>query len=332
MAQKDFYDILGVSRNAADADIKKAYRTLAKKYHPDVNKSNKEAEEKFKRISEAYQVLSNKKKRQEYDMFGTVGAGAGPGGGPYQYSQGAQGPQGAGFDFSTFFGGGGGPRTSNRGFQYEAEDLGGVFGDLFSMGGVNRGQGRGRTAWQEAPVKGADRYYTMELNFLDAVNGKTTKIAIPEKGKTTKINVKIPPGVDNGSKIRLAGKGEPSPGKGPAGDLYIEIKVHPHPYFKREGDNISLQVPITLEEAILGTSIQVPTADGQINMKIPAGTQGGQKFRLKGKGVKHRKGSGKGDQYVIANIVVPKKVDQEGKKLIKEFAQKHPLHPRKHLE
>lgn len=324
MAQRDYYEILGVSRNSSEAEIKKAYRRLAKKYHPDVNKGDKKAEENFKRVSEAYEVLSDKKKRQEYDMFGTVGAGAGQ----QYYSQG--GPQG-GFDFSSFFRGGGGGSQGGGGAQFDAEDLSGIFGDIFSMGGAPQGRKGYRPTWEQAPLKGTDRHYTMEIDFMDAVNGKTSKIALPEMGKTTKINVKIPAGVDNGSKIRLAGKGEFSPTKGPPGDLYIEIKVRPHPFFKREGDDIYAQIPITLQEAINGGSIQVPTINRQINMKVPPGTQGGQKFRLKGKGVKHRRGTGTGDQFVIVNIHVPKKVDAEGKKLIEEFSKKYSLHPRKKL-
>jgi len=328
MGSKDFYKILGVSRSAKAEEIKKAYRKLAKQYHPDVNKGDKSAEEKFKDVSEAYDVLSDKKKREEYDMFGGagVGAGAGPGAGQYYYQgQGGQAPPD--FDFSSFFGGG---RASTGGYNqtFTEEDLGNIFGDVFGKGGAQgfRGQQRPR-----GPVKGADRYYTMEIDFLDAVTGKTTKISIPNGKKSSKINVKIPAGVDSGSKIRLAGKGEPSPNKGKAGDLYIEVQVRPHPYFIRKDDDIYLDIPITLKEAVGGASIEVPTISGKINMKIPPGTQGGQKFRLKGKGVAHRKGSGQGDQFVVAQINVPKKVGADGKKLLEEFEEKYPLHPRKNL-
>lgn len=327
MAQKDFYKTLGVSRSASPEEIKAAYRKLAKKYHPDVNKGDKTAEEKFKDISEAYDVLSDKKKREEYDMFGAagVGAGAGPGGGQYRY-YGAGGQPPPDFDFSSFFGGG---RASAGGYNqtFTEEDLGNIFGDIFGRGGAQGFRG----TREKGPIKGADRYYTMEIDFVDAALGKTTKISLPNGKTTTKINVKIPAGVNSGSKIRLAGKGEPSPNKGKPGDLYIEVQVRPHPYFTREGDDIYLDVPITLKEAVAGASIDVPTLTGKINMKIPPGTQGGQKFRLKGKGVVHRKGSGQGDQFVVTHIRIPKDVGEDGKKLLEEFEEKYPLHPRKKL-
>jgi len=328
MVQKDFYQILGVKRNASEAEIKSAYRKLAKKFHPDVNKGNKDAEEKFKSISEAYDVLSDKKKREEYDLMGAAGFGSGfqGGGGPrqYTYTTGGPGPE---FDFSTFFGGGrasaGGRR---RGPNLSEEDFGDLFGDMF--GGAARG---GARPGRQVPRKGADRFYTMEIGFLEACLGKTTKISLPDGTKTTKINVKIPPGVGPGSKIRLSGKGEPAPAGGEAGDLYIEIQVKPHPYFTREGDDIYLEVPLTFLEALEGASIEVPTLESKLQMKIPPGTQGGQKFRLKGKGVKHRKGEGFGDLYVIARIQVPKDVDAKGKKLVEDFFELNPQDPRKHL-
>ncbi|MCC6272903.1 MAG: J domain-containing protein, partial [Deltaproteobacteria bacterium] len=167
------------------------------------------------------------------------------------------------------------------------------------------------------PIRGADRTYAMEIDFLDAVRGATTKLGLDAGGKTEKINVKIPAGVKTGSKIRLAGKGEPSPNHGPSGDLYIEIKVRPHPYFTRQDDDIYLQVPITLEEAVNGAAIEVPTVEGtKLKMKVPAGTQSGQKLRLKGKGVPHRDGSGHGDQYVVVQIQLPPHLDKESRNLI----------------
>ncbi|MDX1386713.1 MAG: DnaJ C-terminal domain-containing protein [bacterium] len=335
MADKDFYKVLGVARGASEDEIKKAYRRLAKKYHPDVNKGDKKAEEKFKDVSQAYDVLGDKKKREEYDMFGAAGVGAGfsgqgGGGGPHYYysSQGGPGGVPPGFDFSSFFGGGR-ASTGGRSQQFNEEDFGRIFGDIFGAGGMGGAPGRGRARQQ--PTRGADRYYTMEIDFMDACLGKTTKLSIPNGGKVSRINVKIPPGVDQGSKIRLAGKGEPAPGKGNAGDLFIEVQVKPHPYFRREGDDIYLDVPISVNEAVGGASIEVPTLTGNINMKIPPGTQGGQKFRLKGKGVQHRKGSGHGDQYVVVQIKIPKDVDPDGKKLLDEFADKYPLDPRKGL-
>ncbi len=324
MANKDYYKVLGVERKANAQDIKKAYRQLAKKYHPDVNKGNQDAENKFKEISEAYDVLSDAKKRQEYDMFGA--AGASPGGGRQYYSNyGGQGP--SDFDFSSFFSG----SQQNKGQRFESGDLGDIFGDIFGMGSRASSRRQSRGGASAPPQKGADQIYRMEIDFVESIQGKISKIALPQAKHTQKINVKIPAGVNTGAKIRLAGKGGASPTGGPPGDLFLEILVKPHPYFKREGDDVFLHLPITLEEAINGASITVPTPSGSIKMKIPAGAQGGQKLRLKGKGAPHRKGGGVGDQYVILEIKLPKEVDAEGKKLISEFCQKYPIHPRSHF-
>ncbi len=319
MNGKDFYKVLGVSKTSSDEEIKKAYRQLAKKYHPDVNQGDKAAEEKFKEVSEAYETLSDKKKRQEYDLMSSMGGFAGGGYRPegnYQYT--TYGPGSQGFDFSTY------TREGGKGGGFE--DLGDIFGDIFGMGGFSKKKGKG---FRPGPAtRGANRIYTMEIDFLDAVRGASTKINIERGGKVEKIQVKIPAGVDQGSKVRLAGKGEPSPDHGPAGDLFIEIKVRPHPYFTRVGDDIHLHVPISLEEAVNGAKIEVPTIEGKIKMTIPTGTQGGQKFRLKGKGVPHRAGSGLGDQIVMTDIHLPKHLDKEAKKLIEELEKTHPYNPR----
>ncbi|MCE9625499.1 MAG: DnaJ domain-containing protein [Deltaproteobacteria bacterium] len=331
MAEKDYYQILGVSSTAGDDEIKKAYRKLAKQHHPDVNKGDKGSEDKFKDISAAYDTLSDKKKREEYDMMRKYGGMGGGGFRPNADSYTYRGRPGGGFENSTFTGPGG------ENVQYEFNDLGDIFGDLFGMGGVKQpGRGGGKTfgggKGRAAPIRGADRTYSMEIDFLDSVRGTTTKISLDAGGKMEKINVKIPPGVKTGSKIRLAGKGEPSSNQGPAGDLYIEIKVRPHPYFTREDDDILLQVPVALGEAVNGATIEVPTVDGsKLKMKIPAGTQGGQKFRLKGKGVPHRDGSGTGDQYVVVQIELPPKLDEESRNLIEEFSKRNPYQPREKL-
>lgn len=324
MANKDYYKILGVNRNASADELKKAYRQLAKKYHPDVNKESKDAEEKFKEVSEAYDVLSDAKKRQEYDMFG--GAGPSQGGGQYYSNYG--GAKGGDYDFSSFFTGGG---SQSGGTHFESGDLGDVFGDIFGMGSKRSSRTRSRSQSYAPPQKGADQIYRMEIGFIEAIQGKTSKIAIPHGGKTQKINVKIPAGVNTGAKIRLAGKGAASLSGGPPGDLYLEITVKPHPFFKREGDDIFLYLPITLDEAVNGASVMVPTPSGKLNVKIPVGAQSGQKLRLKGKGVPKRKGGESGDQYVILEIKVPKDIDEEGKKIISEFCQKYPLNPRSHF-
>ncbi|MCB1214819.1 MAG: DnaJ domain-containing protein [Deltaproteobacteria bacterium] len=321
---KDYYQILGVSKSATAEEIKKAYRKLAKEYHPDINKSP-QAEEKFKDISEAYDVLSDTKKKQEYDMFYSMGGR--PGAGPHTYQSGSGAGMG-GFDFSDLFtGGGGGAKRNYRSSNMSEEELESLFGDIFGMGGSRASSGaRTNPRRHTRAQKGADRHYQIEIGFEEAALGTTAKLAVPQGAKRVKLNVKIPKGVESGSKIRLSGKGEPSPNGGEAGDLYLEIKVKPHPYFRREAKDIYLDLPLSLEEALLGASINVPTLHGKIKMKIPPGTQGGQKFRLKGKGIIDAKGEG--DQYLIARIMLPKELNEKSKKLLKEFSQIHPVKPR----
>lgn len=303
MVKKDYYKILGIEKGASDAEIKKAYRKLAKKYHPDVNPNDKEAEARFKDINEAYAVLSDKIKRSQYDQMGHEGFKSR-------------------FDFSDIFSGfrpdedifgGFGKRGGGQTFSF---DLGGdSFFDAFFGS-------RGR-----APSRGQDYEYETEVDFMTAIKGGIREIAFgrPEGG-SEKIRVKIPPGVKNGQKIRLKGKGAASRGGGTSGDLYIRINVSPHPFFTREGDDVFVRVPVTVAEAILGGRIEVPTLDGKSVLKIPAGTQGGQKFRMKGKGV-----SGRGDQYVEISISTPKDLDEQSLELIKKFKDKNHHNPRKDL-
>lgn len=307
---KDFYQILGVPRGASEAEIKKAYRRLAKTYHPDVTKGDKASEEKFKEISEAYNVLSDPKQRKQYDMFGGAGFAPGEGGIKWEY-RGA--PGGMGFDFGNV-------------------DLGDLFSELFEMGGVRRGAPRtgwGRPAGPEAPVNGRDTYADVEISFDEAVGGSERKISIRRGDKTERLTVKVPAGVDNGSKVRIAGKGQPGFGGGKDGDLYLRIHVSPHPDFWREDADIYTEIPITIYDAVLGTQIQVPTLSGHAKMKVPPGTAGGQKFRLSGKGapVLGQRGK-KGDQYVIVKIVPPKKLKSAQKKLFEELAEEYPYDPK----
>jgi DnaJ-class molecular chaperone len=338
---KNYYDILGVAKDASEEEIKKSYRRLARRYHPDVNKGDKSAEEKFKEISEAYETLSDKEKRKQYDMFGAYGlsrAGGGlrpfqGGGGARNYYWSSGGPGGQGNinyeDLSELFRkggqGGGGARTGG------GEDLGDIFGDIFGVPRGTRGtRGRPREEFRQES-KGQDLYYTMEIDFLEAVKGTTTRISLHRGGKLEKVDVKIPAGVNNGSKIRLAGKGEPAPGKGKAGDLYIEIKVGPHRVFWREGDDLFLDVPLTVGETVLGASVRIPTIDGHADLKIPPGTPSGQKFRLKGKGVPNLETHQPGDLYAISKIEVPKTIDERSRHLIEEFEHLNPIQPRKDL-
>jgi len=336
---KDYYQTLGVSKDASEEEIKKSYRRLAKRYHPDVNKGDKSAEEKFKEISEAYETLSDKEKRKQYDMFGAYGPQAGPGAGydPFQGGRSyywSSGQPGGGQgninyeDLSDLFGRGG---ASPGGRGAGAQDFGDIFGDIFGVPRGTRGaRGRPREESRQE-TKGQDLYYTMEIDFLEAVKGTTTRISLHRGGKLEKVDVKIPAGVNNGSKIRLAGKGEPARGKGKPGDLYIEIKVKPHRVFWREGDDLFLDVPMNVGEAILGASVRIPTLDGHADLKIPQGTPSGQKFRLKGKGVPNLETHQPGDLYAITKIEVPKIIDERSRHLVEEFERLNPSNPRKDL-
>jgi len=287
MAEKDYYDILGVKKSASADEIKKAYRGLAKKFHPDKNKGNKEAENKFKEISEAYAVLSDTEKREQYDRLGKEAfRGGGPGGNPFA---GGANPF-SGFDFSQFTGGGGRARGARR----PAGGAGGftdIFSDLFGGGG----------GFEPGPERGGDLEAELTIDFRDAILGTTMDLVINGKG----VKVKIPEGVSDGQRIRLRGKGAPGSSGGPAGDLNVLIHVRTHPLFERRGDDIYIDLPIKVGEAIRGAEVEVPTIHGPVRARIPAGTQGGQTFRLRGKGVKKKTGTA-GDHYYRVEITVPK--------------------------
>lgn len=295
---KDYYKELGVSRSASKDEIAKAFKQLARKYHPDVNPDNKEAEEKFKSLSEAYQVLSDEKKRKEYDRFGSGGAsGSGFGG----------------------FGGfeGGNVRYSTGGINFD--DLGDIFGDIFGgaggagFGGGGRGKARSRQTYGQSnysPKKGNDLKFSIDLDFIEAALGCEKKIRL---SNGSVIKVKIPAGVHEGGKIKLSGKGEPGMMGAPAGDLFIEPKIKSHAYFKRDGKNINLDLPITITEAFEGAKISVPTIHGNVDLKIPKDSQSGQRMRLKGKGIISKSGD-PGDQYVNLQVMIPKSLDRKSRK------------------
>ena len=309
---KDYYQILGLSRGASEAEIKKAYRRLAKQYHPDVTKGDKASEEKFKEISEAYNVLSDREQRKKYDMFGAAGVGAGaPGFEGFRWE--GRGP-GPGFDFG----------------QMGIGDLGDLFRELFEMGGVRRGEytQKGWRPPKEAAVSGRDTYAAIEVGFEEAISGTERKISIKRGDKVERLTVKIPAGVDNGSRVRVGGKGQPGFGGGRSGDLYLRVHVKPHPSFWREDADIYTEVPITIYDAVLGAKVEVPTLSGNMRMKIPAGTAGGQKFRVAGKGAPILGKRGKrGDQYVIVKIVPPRDLDSGAKKIFESLAQEYPYEP-----
>ncbi|HXG58562.1 MAG TPA: J domain-containing protein [Thermoanaerobaculia bacterium] len=278
MAGRDYYDILGVKKTATEAEIKKAYRELAKKYHPDKNKGNKEAENKFKEISEAYAVLSDKEKRAQYDRLGREAFSFGESGGF------------GGFDFSQFMGGG----ARRGGARRTAADFTDIFSDLFGGGGFDIG-----------PERGADLHAELTIDFRDAVTGATMDLTIGGG----RVKVKIPEGVSDGQTIRIRGKGSPGTRGAPPGDLNVLVHVRPHPFFERRGDDIYIELPVTVGEAIRGAEIDVPTIHGPVRARIPPGTQGGQTFRIRGKGVR-RKGT-TGDHYYKIVITVPREAPKD---------------------
>jgi molecular chaperone DnaJ len=348
MTEKDLYAALGVGRTASDAEIKKSYRKLARKHHPDVNPGNKQAEERFKAISEAYDVLGDPKKRKLYDEFGMAGVQSG-----FDADKARAYRDQAGSWQTT-----GGEGDAGFGGYSNFEDL---FGDIFS----ERAERGGRTR----PMRGGDAEYELEIGLLDALRGLSTEVSIqrpepcptcggsgadpasattcPEcKGEgrvrmgegpvafmrtcprcggagrvsvrpcptcngsgrkitTERLNIRIPPGVDNGSRVRVAGKGSPGSAGAPAGDLFILVKVRPHPLLERRGDDLYMDLPITVGEAMLGASIEVPTVDGQVRVKVPARSQTGRQLRVRGRGAPHLRGKERGDLYLKLAVDVP---------------------------
>jgi len=352
--KRDYYEILGVSRDADETELKKAYRKLAKQYHPDMNPNDKDAEAKFKEINEAYAVLSDPQKRKQYDMYGHSGL------------------DGTGFDGFRGFGG----------FDFGFED---IFDTFF--GGSPFGRSTRR---KSGPRRGNDLKYSLEISFLEAAFGVTKEINVtrmqlchvcggsgskpgtkPEtcrhcngtgqirhvqatpfgqmvnmrtcevcrgegtiitnpcdecRGngrvqKISKISINVPAGIDNGQTISLRGEGEPGMMGGPPGDLYVSIRVKPHPLFKREGYDVICEIPITFTQAALGAELEIPTLEGTIKYNIPEGTQTGTVFRLKNKGIKHLRSNAKGDQLVRVNVEVPTKLSAKQKELLKQFAE-----------
>lgn len=324
-AARDYYKILGVSKNASKEDIKKAYRSLARKYHPDLNPDDKMAEEKFKELQEAHEVLSDEEKRKTYDMFGSAEFRPGgqttwrragdPGGSSYQYTYSSKDFPGFEDIFKDIFGFRGDPRA-RRG---TGRGTGGAFRDIFSY------------ASREKPTKGKDLEYQIEIDFNTAIKGGVRDISISRQKLnnviTEKLSVKIPAGVATGSKIRVQGKGE-SGGRGDKGDLYLRIKVKPHPIFKRKQDDIYLELPITYYEAALGKQVDIPTIDGTAKVSIPSGVQNGTKLRLKGKGVQNVKTKARGNQYVEIKIVMPDNIKESDKEIFEKLAESNPYDPR----
>jgi DnaJ-class molecular chaperone len=305
---EDLYSVLGVAKTAKPEEITKAYRKLAKKLHPDLNPGDKAAEEKFKKITAAYDILGDEEKRGRYDR-GEIDASGQETPQQRYYREYAGGAEGARY-------------RSTAGF----EDIGAfsdLFGDLFGERGGMRGGAGGR----RFSMRGQDAQYRLDIDFLDAVNGTKTRITLPDGGP---LDVTIPPGVTDGQVLRLKGKGNPGLGEGEPGDALIEIAVKPHPVFKREGDDIVVEVPITFDEAVLGGKVEVPTIGGRVFATVPPGANTGQTLRLKGRGIK--RGGGAGDQLVKLSVVLPERIDEDLKSFAETWREGHRYDPRRKLK
>ena len=321
MAKKDYYEVLGVKKNATEEEIKKTFRKLAMKHHPDRNPGNKQAEERFKEINEAYAVLSDKQKRQQYDQFG-------PSGFSQRYSQEdifrgfdiSDLLKDLGFSFGRAGGGGRRGRTQYGGFE-----------DLF--GGVGRGQAGGAQTGDFRDIfsgggyqdqgpfgqKGQDINSELRLSFEEAARGTEKKVRFSKGNRIEEVSVKVPAGIESGKKLRLAGKGMEGAGGHQAGDLYLKVNVAEHPVFKREGNDILVDKEIKISDAVLGTSIEVPTLEGNKQIKVVPGTQSNSRIRLKGFGLPRLQDGGKGDQLVRILIKYPRNLTERQKKLIEEL-------------
>ncbi|MBI5251917.1 MAG: DnaJ domain-containing protein [Desulfomonile tiedjei] len=307
MSKRDPYSILGVNRSAADDEIKSAYRKLARRYHPDMNSNSKAAESKFKELSEAYEILSDKEKRRRYDLFGHEGLNANLHDfNDASYRKSGFKRSGFGYNFNGYSG------TGDHG----------VFDDIFSD--FFRPDNNRRTR-RFGPTRGSDLEYELTVDFLQSYHGVSAIVTILDR----KINVHVPAGVDSGSKIRVPGQGAAGLRGGPSGDLYLGVVVTPHPLFRRDGDNIMSMLPITISEAILGAKIEIPGPEGRLLLRVPRGTQSGTIFRFRSKGFPSLKTSERGDLYVTAQVMIPEGIDQVSKELLAEFERRNPINPRR---
>jgi len=312
---KDPYAILGVARGADEGVIRKAYRTLARELHPDVNPDNPAAEERFKAVSEAYSVLSDTEKRKAYDEFGEVSFQPGF---DAAEARRARDAFGGGFGGNTNFGDGG----------FGAEGFEDLLANIFGRSGPGRGPPQRR---------GADLEASVDLDFLDAARGceQRFQVSRPTRNggqRSESVTVRIPPGVADGGQIRLRGKGGEGLGGGPPGDLLATIRVRPHPLFRREDRDVLLEVPVTISEATSGTKVEVPSLNGRVTVTVPPGTDSGSKLRLRGKGVPHPSGGVAGDFYVVIKICVPRDLDEATDRQLSEIAANNPADLREALK
>lgn len=326
MEYKDYYKLLGVSRSASKDDIAKAFKKLARKYHPDLNPNSKDAEAKFKEINEAYEVLKDPKKRKLYDQFGSN----------WEHGQNFQPPPG--YEHMQFGGGGGFGDSGGFSDFFETIFGGGASGSFrsgFQQGGFSQ-SGFGGGGFQQRPRRGADSEASYELTLEEAYRGGKKSITLQEQisgpegipRMTTKtLEVTVPPGIKDGQKIRLAGQGNPGMNGGSKGDLYLKIRLMPHHMFKVSDADVILDLPLTPWEAALGTSLRVPTLSGAVEMKIPPGIGSGKKLRIKGRGL--GAGTKKGDQYVRIMIQVPDRLSEEERDLFERLQEKSTFKPRK---
>jgi curved DNA-binding protein len=324
---KDYYKILGVSKDASADEIKKKYRSLARKFHPDANPDDPKAEEKFKEIGEAYEVLKDSQKRAKYDQLGSNWK-------QYERAGAGFGQQGATYDF--------------RGSGFDFGDMGGGFSDFFEMffgkGSEERFSGmysqqaggqQDKRSWRSrraAPQKGQDVESKISITLREAYSGtKRTLQFKDETNRTRTLEVKIPKGIKEGGRIRLTGEGAKSASGGPSGDLYLKVDILPHQFLKRKEDDLHMDVPVTITESVFGATIDVPTFEGKVNVKLPAGTQSGKRLRLKGKGMPKLKTGERGDLYIKVKVVIPSKLEEEQKKILEEFSKTYHENPREKI-
>jgi DnaJ-class molecular chaperone len=327
---EDYYNILGVPKNASAAEIQKAYRELARKYHPDMNPGDKTAKKKFQKLQAAFDVLNNPEKRAQYDQFGSgfenYAGGPGPGGQPrgartWTWAPGAEGGGPTGFnpediDLSQLFGG-----------QFGQEAAGG--GDIFSR--FRRAAGKFRKPSGAGAGRGGDLTQEISIPFATAVTGGEIQISVERSpGKTETLAVKIPQGIDDGKKIRIRGHGLPAPRDGKPGDILLTVRVQPHPFFHRRGSQLHVRVPVTLGEAVGGARVDVPTPQGTVTLSVPPGSSSGTKLRVKGHGVAVKNGP-PGDLLAEIQIVLPKSLSESDRRTIQEIDRRYVQNPRSEL-